>query len=390
MEKNLKVLMITGVYIPDFNGAVRQCRQLILELKHLVYFEILCGTNQINEVGSKTIEEIKVTKILIDQFLIYKKIFHFFKFYLVFIRKIQQFDIVHMHGFSLRNAGIILICLLFQKKILLKMTSFGHDDPLSVKRKSPYLYFIYKLCHYYIGISPAFFESFQYSSISKIKFKFIPNGVNLNIFKPVFKEEKIKIREKYGYKENNKIILFIGHFSQEKNPILAYQSWFEYFKSDNNAKLIFIGATTNHFEVDESIVKFINNDLKNQYLYNEVKFIYKTDNIEEYMQIADIFLMTSEREGLPNVLLEAMSCGLPCIVKRLPGITDWIVKDLETGFLFDQNDANYIFEKINKLINDKILREKVIFNALEYVRNNFSSLNTSNDIYMLYKQIARC
>ena len=382
--------MITGVYIPDFNGAVRQCRQLILELKHLVYFEILCGTNQIKEVGSKTIEEIKVTKVLIDQFLIYKKIFHFFKFYLVFIRKILQFDIVHMHGFSIRNAGVVLICLLFQKKILLKMTSFGHDDPLSVKKKSPYLYLIYKLCHYYIGISPAFFESFEDSGISKSKFKFIPNGVNFNLFKPISKEEKIKIREKYGYEKNNKIILFIGHFSQEKNPILAYQSWFEYFKIDNNAKLIFIGVSTNHFEVDESIIKFINNDLKNQYLCNEVKFIYKTDNIEEYMQISDIFLMTSEREGLPNVLLEAMSCGLPCIVKSLPAITDWLVKDLETGFLFDQNDANYISEKINKLINDKILREKIIFNALEYVRNNFSSLKTSNDIYMLYKQIAKC
>jgi glycosyltransferase involved in cell wall biosynthesis len=390
MKKKLKVLMITGVYIPDFNGAVRQCRQLMLELKHLVYFEVLCGTNQINEIGSKTIEEIKVTKVLIDQFLIFKKIFQFFKFYLVFTRKIQQFDIVHIHGFSMRNAGVILICLLFQKKILLKMTSFGHDDPLSVKRNSPYLYLIYKLCHYYIGISPAFFKSFQDSGISKIKFEFIPNGVNLNIFKPISKEEKIKIKEKYGYKENNKIILFIGHFSQEKNPILAYQSWFEYFKNHNNANLIFIGAATNHFEVDESIVKFINDDLKNRYLYNEVKFINKTDNIEEYMQIADIFLMTSEREGLPNVLLEAMSCGLPCICKRLPGITDWIVKDLETGFLFDQNDANYISEKINKLINDKILREKIIFNALEYVRNNFSSSNTSNDIYILYKQIAKC
>jgi glycosyltransferase involved in cell wall biosynthesis len=104
------------------------------------------------------------------------------------------------------------------------------------------------------------------------------------------------------------------------------------------------------------------------------------------MQVADIFVMTSEREGLPNVLLEAMSCGLPCIAKNLPGITDWIIKDGETGLLFDGNDPEYISNKINSLIKNAGLRNKISSGAAEFIGDNFSSSRNSKSIYNLYQE----
>jgi hypothetical protein len=41
--------MIAGVYVPDYNGAINQCKQLVLELSDIVKFEILFGTNQMKE-----------------------------------------------------------------------------------------------------------------------------------------------------------------------------------------------------------------------------------------------------------------------------------------------------------------------------------------------------
>lgn len=389
MEKKLKILMITGVYTPDHNGAVRQCRQLVSELRHLVDFEILCGTNQIVEVGEKIIDQTIVTKVFISGGIDFKNLMCYIFFYQKLLNKMKIFDIVHIHGFSIRNAGVILFCRLLRKKIILKMTSFGDDDPISIMKKSFLLFSIYKLCHLFIGISPPFLMSVEKSGIPVRKYRFVPNGVDLGKFMPAENGKKSHLRGKYGFAENDKILLFVGHFSTEKNPYLVYLIWLSLLKLEPDAKLIFIGAKANHFEVNESIYENIKKDLINRKISDAVIFIDKTNSIVDYMQISNLLIMASEREGLPNVLLEAMSCGLPCIVKKLPGITDWLIKDAESGLLFDKNDPVDLSKKINLILNNESIREKISDNAKKFVNNHFSSIKTSENILKIYKEIAK-
>jgi glycosyltransferase involved in cell wall biosynthesis len=388
MDKKLKVLMITGVYFPEYNGAVRQCRQLILALQQKIYFEILCGTNHIKEAGQKFTDNITITKIFLNRKFTFQYLFQYLNFYKVLIFKLKIFDIVHIHGFSVRNALIILICLFFKKRIILKLTSLGHDDPESIKVKSKILWYLYKKCDIFIGISPAFLLSFDRVGLPENKQRLIPNGVDLNVFKPIPILNKYRLKEDYGYSIDDKIILFVGHFSPEKNPYFIYQSWINFFQINNNAKLILIGATSNHFEVDESIYKNINDDLIRRGLAESVRFVNETNCVQEYMQISDVFLMASEREGLPNVLLEAMSCGLPCIVKSLPGVTDWLIEDRETGMVFEKNDPIMVANMIELIINDQSCRENITKKSIEYIKFKFSFENTSDNIFTIYKELS--
>jgi glycosyltransferase involved in cell wall biosynthesis len=96
---------------------------------------------------------------------------------------------------------------------------------------------------------------------------------------------------------------------------------------------------------------------------HKVIFWNKQDNIDRFYNVAKIFAFTSESEGMPNVLLEAMVAGLACIsfdCKAGPGD---IINDGENGFLVKMYDCEDYVYKLNSLIMDSELRNKFSQNA---------------------------
>ncbi|HBN27206.1 MAG TPA: glycosyltransferase family 4 protein, partial [Desulfobacteraceae bacterium] len=74
---------------------------------------------------------------------------------------------------------------------------------------------------------------------------------------------------------------------------------------------------------------------------------------------ASIFVLVSRYEGIPNALLEAMSCGLPVIVSNAsPGPLEY-VKHETTGLVVPVNNATVLEDSINRLIDDSQLRNRI-------------------------------
>ena len=93
---------------------------------------------------------------------------------------------------------------------------------------------------------------------------------------------------------------------------------------------------------------------------------YKTkEEIKEYMLKSSIFLMASLTEGLPMVLLEAMSYGIPCIAYETASGTNDIISDNINGYVIkNRNEEEYV-NKINELVKDEKLRKRLGMNAKE-------------------------
>ncbi len=77
----------------------------------------------------------------------------------------------------------------------------------------------------------------------------------------------------------------------------------------------------------------------------------KSDLLEQY-QKANIFVLPSRHEGMPNVVLEAMGCGLPVIATRIAGSED-LVLDGTTGYLIEPDDPQGLAEALVRLIDHK-------------------------------------
>jgi glycosyltransferase involved in cell wall biosynthesis len=87
------------------------------------------------------------------------------------------------------------------------------------------------------------------------------------------------------------------------------------------------------------------------------------ENPYPYFRDAEVFVLTSKYEGLPNVILEAWACGTPVVAVDSPGGVKDLIKNKETGLLVPQNDRKALSQAIKNLITQHQLREKIIKNA---------------------------
>lgn len=378
--------MVTGVYFPEINGAVLQCMQLIGNLKNLVSFSILTGSNIKKFDSHEYVDGVLVSRVVLDRRKKVNYIVNLVRFFFCLIGMLKKCDLVHLHGFSKRNAIVIAVSKIFKKDVILKMTSYGHDDPVSVKNSFFLSWFLFKRCRSYIGISPAFSASYREAGLSIDKYNFIPNCVDSNRFSPASKDEKNKLKFKYGFNAADRIILFVGHFSHEKRPMLAYKTWLLLNEGNADVKIIFIGHTMQRFEVDHKIVEVMKRDALQKGVLSSIHFIEKTENIDEYMKFADVFILSSTREGLPNVLLEAMASAIPCIVSNLPGVTDWLIDDGVTGVLVSSDNHGNWADKISPFLQGAYINDLMGLKARSFVQSNFSIDLITQSVVELYKK----
>jgi len=384
-----KVLMVTGVYYPEISGAVLQCRQLISLLKNNTDFRILSGTSSGLSDTEKKIDNRPITRIAINPKSRFSQLASAFRIIQYFFFNFKYFDIVHLHGFSKKSILVIALSLVFKKKIIIKLTSFGDDDPISIKNRSVLAWFFFMRAHTFISVSPAFQKSYKSVGLPSKKYCFIPNGVDVVRFRPPVSEERESLRSELGFGVDDVILIFIGHFSQEKQPHVLYDAWIELFKKGVKSRIIFIGSTSaSNYEVDVDLVEKIKKDATVCTYAPFVTFIERTHQIEKYLRLSDIFILPTLREGLPNVLLEAMATGLPSIITNLPGVTDWIVDDGKTGVLLSPPSKAKLVQELEYLILDRARRQAIGRSARKFIENNFSAPAIASKVLQLYHNLS--
>ena len=383
----LNILMVTGIYHPEVSGAANQCRQLVNALKEKVSFTVLTTTRDPNLPPRCQIDGVDVFRVLLK-----KSVNNYcgaiWKFMAFFLSQREHFQIVHLHGFSLKSALLVLLVKIFHKKVIIKMTSIGHDDPISMRQRGFLLNYCFSKADAYVGVTSHFNKLYAKSQLPLNRYIGIPNGVDIDRFRPAVAGEREILRDQLGLPTKIKLILFVGHFSREKCPDILLEAW-KYFVAETflDTGVIFVGATkTNHYEVDPRLVEDIQ-ELAAPYINERIFFIERAHEIEKYYQTADIFVLPSLREGLPNALLEAMACCLPVIVSRLEGVMDWVVTDDMNGLIVEPENLDDLGKAISQVLKDDNLAESLGLEARETTIDRFSINKVAEDYFQLYGKL---
>jgi glycosyltransferase involved in cell wall biosynthesis len=121
-------------------------------------------------------------------------------------------------------------------------------------------------------------------------------------------------------------------------------------------------------------------------LAENIKFIGYVDNLLEWYHRVDIFVLTSLWEGIPLALLEAMSCGLPCICTEVGGVPD-ILCDPSVGYMVPPDDADSLASRICQLLEDESLRAEIGKRARELVEEKYTIERMSSQILRAYVEV---
>lgn len=153
----------------------------------------------------------------------------------------------------------------------------------------------------------------------------------------------------FEFKEDKKYIISIGRLIPLKRNIDLIKVFFELQKNDDSLELVFLGDGILKDELMNECIKLG--------IKEKIYFLGNVKNPFYYLSKSDLFILNSEIEGFPNVLVEAMACGLPVISSDCKSGPREILEDEKYGLLYPVRDIDKLKEKMKFYLYENIDRE---------------------------------
>lgn len=218
----------------------------------------------------------------------------------------------------------------------------------------------------YISISEEITKSLIRNLVNPELIQEIPNGVNEKRFLTKNRSEKRALRKNTDF-DSDFIVCYIGGLTTNKNIFEIVKAVHILSKKNIDICFLIVGPDRSGGVIRNDISKYIDTNKVNHLFH----LIDHTDQPEFYYSISDVFVLNSKFEGLSNSLLEAMACGLPCVVHPASGTND-LIEETVNGF-FTNGSAEEIAEKLELIYNDEKLWNYFAENNRRKIEEGYSN-----------------
>ena len=322
------------------------------------------------------IDGVKITRAPYSYSNIAGKLFTILLIIPYFLKQVITCDSVIIFGPMQGFMAFILVSKLLRRKVVYRPTMLGADDAKALIKKFPlfrhFRKFILDLADVHFALNPEIARRYEtvYGKTGKLFQS--PQGVNTNLFYPVDDKRKKALREKLNLPLDKPVLLSVGYVIERK----GYRKIFESLDAiEQDHLFVVIGdhdVAEGHYMYgkQEEMQQLVHagQDL----LGNKVKFMGAIDNVSEYYQAADIFLINSVNEGVPNVILEAMACGCAVFTRSIPGVDGYITLDGENALVVKEDELT---THLQSLMAQPALREQLGHNGSAFIHQAYSIRN---------------
>ncbi len=279
------------------------------------------------------------------------------------LQQMNSIDVLHTHEYLssgllplfVRSAPVVLTT---PGSIHLRMKSKASFDPVTDRVFQLTSWLSAKLCKKIIAVSGDIGRAWQSAGADPSKIVVIPHGVDTNLYRPV-----PHARQVLGVDDKARIILHVGRLHPSKGLSFLLQATAILVPRHRTLQVHFLGAGPQQAELEGLAVDL---NIANRVFWHDHV---ESAKLPTWYSAADVTVMPSLYEGMPRVMLEALSCGSPFVATPVSGVVDHLC-DGQTGFFVEQRDPDDLAEKLDLLLTDREVAVHVGSNARKYSKEN--------------------
>lgn len=193
----------------------------------------------------------------------------------------------------------------------------------------------------------------------------VRNAVDTDHFRPQDEPAAGSIRllsagRLIGAKRFDRFLAVVASLARAGRPVFARLVGSGPLRADLDRKAADLGLTREHFEICDAV-----------------------EDLADLYRDADVFVLSSDTEGMPNVVLEAMASGLPVVAARVGGVEE-VLRSEENGLLFDPEDMAGFERAVATLVERRDLRASLGAQARRDIVQAASLVRMRGDLQSLY------
>lgn len=209
----------------------------------------------------------------------------------------------------------------------------------------------------------------------------IPSGIRLDKYskEKYFNKEILKLKEYHGIKPSDKVIIYIGRLSVEKNIDEVLKAMSIYLKDKDSTKFVLVGNGP-----DKSNLEDLSRDLG---IFDKTIFVGERpwDEIGKYYQLGDVFVSASQSETQGLTYIEALASGLPVVAKADPCL-DGVIQNGYNGYTY--HSIIEFLSSLDLMLNNQEIMEEMSINAERSVQK-FSAVKFAEAMEKQYNYMLR-
>lgn len=286
------------------------------------------------------------------------------------ICKKEEIDLIHIH--SAKSHSLAVMSHLFGNKIPL-ILSRRVDFPVRNNFLTQWKY-NYPAIRQIICVSKAIEQIVKSSIRQPERCTTIHSGIDITRFK----KPTGYLRKTYQVPDE---VILIGNTS----ALAAHKDYFTFINTVDT--FCQYNIPSRFFIIGDGPEKqIIQNYITEKGLQQHIIMTGFLDSIPEVLPELDIFLITSEAEGLGTSVLDAFACKVPVVATNAGGIPEMVIHE-KTGLLAEVKDAPQLARYLSKLIKDPPLKQTLIENAYQHLLNNFTKEKMAIKTLKIYQEM---
>ena len=397
----MRVWLVVETYHPVIGGGETQARTLASGLgAHGIAIQVITRRSAAALPKHETIDGVPVRRLGPAGPGHLKKWAMLPGLFVTLVARRRDWDIVFVSGYRVLGIAAVAAARLLGKRVVLKADNDGEMSGTYFAGGAAKLGIggaartiaafvalrnrLLRQADHFISLSSGMRDELRAHGVAPAEITAIPNSVDTARFRPVSRTEKVARRAALGLPETGPIIVFAGRLLAAKGVLDLAHVWAAIAPDHRDATLVIVGSGKGLMHDCEPDLHAC---IERFGLGRQVITTGFVDNVEAYLQAADIFAFPTMDEAFGLALVEAMASGIATVASRVGGIKD-IIEPEENGLSIEPGDRAALEAALRRLLAGPELRQRLAAAAMATVAARYRTDAVLERYASLFRRLA--